>query len=160
MERLCTVGFIIVVAMGLVGMAGMALSGSKLEIAAQWVNVTPKASDGHHGYFTLTNRSPVTRRLVGVESPFYAKTVVQSGVTGRPPPILLTPGARLEFQPSGPFAQLSRPSRPTPSGASVPIVLLFDNGERVSFSAPLKKIVTKANASGARIEQHAGRRGL
>lgn len=142
MQRICTAGMIVIVVLGLAGMAGMALNGSRLEVASPWINVTPKSADGHHGYFVVTNRGAASRRLIAIESPFYADAAVRAGLIGGRAPFDLTPGGRLEFQPGGPFARLAHPVRSSPNGASVPLVLIFDKGERVSFRAPLRTIVT------------------
>lgn len=140
MERFCIAGFVAVIAMGFVGLAGMAFSGNSVEVAGQWVNTSPKVAGSHHGYFTLVNRGTKPRRLMAIESPFYGSTAVEAGYATLRQPVAIKPGGRLEFQPSGPFASFSRPIRALGKGSSIPLVLVFEDGERISVMAPLRTI--------------------
>lgn len=140
MERICTAGFLAIVAMGVAGMAGMAVRSSTVEVAGQWVNTASAAADAHHGYFTLVNRGPAARRLLRVESPFYDSATLEAGYAKLTQPVAIAPGAKIEFQPSGPFAAFKQPIRILKKGSQVPLVLVFENGERVSVRAPLKVV--------------------
>lgn len=140
MERFCIASFMAVVAMGFAGLAGMAFSGNAVEIAGQWVNTSPKAEGVHHGYFTVVNRGAKPRRLVTIVSPFYGRSGVEAGYATLRQPVVIKPGDRFEFQPSGPFASLSSPIRTLAKGSSIPLVLVFEDGERISVMAPLRVI--------------------
>lgn len=140
MERFCIAGFVAIIAMGFAGLAGMALSGNSVEIAGQWVNTSPKVAGSHHGYLTVVNRGAKPRRLMTIESPFYGSSAVEAGYATLRQPVVIKPGGRFEFQPSGPFASLSSPLRTLAKGSSIPLVLVFEDGERISVMAPLRVI--------------------
>lgn len=155
MERFCIAGFVAIVAMGFAGLAGMALSGNAVEIAGQWVNTSPKAEGVHHGYFTVVNRGAKPRRLVTIESPFYGSSGVEAGYATLRQPVVIKPGGRFEFQPSGPFASLSSPIRTLAKGSSIPLVLVFEDGERISVMAPLRVISSGSFSELSAIKQAA-----
>ncbi len=123
-----------------------------LAVSDAWVRLAPPSAPSHAGYLSLANSGPVTRSLVAVESPGYAKVELhQSRIDGDVASmapvdrIELAPGQVVHFAPGGLHLMLIGPKVPVALGSTVELTLRLGDGTTVAARAVVKRDAAAAN---------------
>ncbi|MGE3627831.1 MAG: copper chaperone PCu(A)C [Hyphomicrobiales bacterium] len=129
-----------------------------LEVRDAWIGLAPPVMKVHAGYFTVINSGGAERHLVGVESSAYGNAMlhVSREVNGvatmeHVHRVTLSPGKTVTFAPGGLHVMLMGPKQTQVEGASVPIMLVFEDGEKVPATATVRR-----SAAGAGGMDHGG----
>lgn len=125
----------------------------KIEVTDAWIPTAPPSVSVHAAYLTLNNKTHKDRQLVAVESPAYKKAelhisrVIDDVASMEHVAQLEIPaGKQVVFKPGGLHLMLMKPSSKQTEGASVPLILKFQNGEQLAFNATVK--IAKAKSGG------------
>lgn len=131
----------------LVGVCGAAAwADDDIIVRDPWVREMPPVSTVTAGYLTIENHGLSERVLVGGQSPDFAsvelhRTVESGGVASmvEQKRIPIAPGTHLEMRPGDYHIMLIGASRTLTAGDTVPILLLFANGQKLEVSATVRK---------------------
>jgi len=126
-----------------------------LVVAGPWVRFAPPIIKVHAAYFTIANHGTNSRDLVGVESPAYARADIHvsrnvDGVASMEhvAQVSVAPGKSIEFKPGGFHVMLMGAKAPLIDGATVPLVLIFADGEKLKVDAVVKKGMEMPGSAG------------
>ena len=115
-------------------------------VSDAWVRFAGPVVKVHAGYLTLANPGGKPRAVVAAESTAYEEVQLHSsrvvdGVAIMEPVkrIEVAVGGKVRFSPGGLHLMLMRPKQPVPEGGSVSVALLFENGDRLPFTATVKR---------------------
>jgi len=132
----------------LLGSAGVCAAPENVQVMDPWVREAPPFSKTLAGYLMVRNNSDHARLIVGASSPAFDgvemhKTEIRDGVANmlRQDTVELAPNSDVVFETGGYHLMLVDPAKPLRAGDSVAISLLFADGEKVQFSADVRKAV-------------------
>lgn len=122
------------------------LAGAPLIVTDAWIRFIAPGMKVHAGYFTLRNASPQLRVITAAESTSFASVELhRSRVVGGVATmelmhrIAVPAGGTVAFAPGGRHLMLTKPAGPVAEGGEVPIVLIFEDGQRFAFTASVRR---------------------
>jgi copper(I)-binding protein len=129
-----------------IALAAPAARAEGLMIMDPWVRFAPAIIKVHAAYFTISNHGTKPRDLIGVESPAYARSDmhISRNVDGvatmeHIAQVTIAPHKSITFKPGGLHVMLMDAKAPLVDGATVPLVLIFADGEKMKVDAVVKK---------------------
>lgn len=113
-------------------------------ITDAWVRPVPPGARMTAGYLRVRNPGPEVLVIVGAQSPQFGSiemhgTVLEDGMARmrHQETITVAPGETVRFEPGGLHLMLMQPAAEIPSSGDIELSLLFENGERLEFAAPV-----------------------
>lgn len=118
-----------------------------VRVGNPWLADAPAAARVRAGYLSLENVSGREQVLVGAESPLFARveihrSEVRDGVVRMSPVprLVLAAGQSAVFEPGGYHLMLLDPREALGAGASVPITLVWADGQRTDLVAQVRSV--------------------
>ena len=117
-----------------------------ITVSDPWIALPPPGAATNAGYLTIMHHSSAPCALVAAESPGYGRiqlhmSEVKDGVATMKhlDKVTLPATGTVSFAPGGMHLMLMKPKKALKEGDTVPIVLSFDNGERITVEAVVRK---------------------
>ncbi len=133
----------------------LALASSGLAVSDAWIRHVPPVMKVQAGYATVSNKGSAPQAIIGAESPDFTKielhtSRVENGVAimEAVKRIEIPQGGKVAFAPGGLHLMLHKPKEALNVGASVPISLILETGEKVAFTAQIKKDAMRGSHHG------------
>ncbi|MBX2837805.1 MAG: copper chaperone PCu(A)C [Gammaproteobacteria bacterium] len=122
-------------------------SWADIKIDNAYVPKMPPASMAYAAYLTLTNTGVEPRTLVSVISSDFDlahlhRTVMKEGKSSMKGihRLVIEAGETVSFEPGGMHVMLMKPKEPIAKQGKIPLVLTFDDGEKIEIMAAVKFI--------------------
>jgi hypothetical protein len=131
----------------LLGFTAFAASADSEEIHIQnpWVRAAPPTVKILAGYFSLTNNSEQSRKIIAVSSPVFKQIEIHRSVMHgdmahmeHQKELAIPPHAVVTFEPGELHLMLMDANKPLHIGDTVPMTLRFQNGKKVEFDATVR----------------------
>ena len=126
-------------------LAGAEHANSTITVSDGWIREAPPGAMALAGYLTLENAGSVDRALVDVRSEVFAaielhRTVLEGGIARmRAQDAIPVPAhGNTVLRPGDYHLMLMHPRAPLRAGDSVPLILVFDNGEELSVTVQVR----------------------
>lgn len=118
-----------------------------VKVEQAYIPKLPPTANNVAAYFKVTNEGNKPRVLLGVESiafamAHYHHTKVKEGVASMESmhKLIIPAGESIIFEPGGMHVMLMKPKDALATKMEIPLVLLFEDGERLSVSAIVRAI--------------------
>lgn len=132
-----------------------ALAGGGVTVTDAWIRHVPPVMKVQAGYATVSNNGSTPQAIVGAESALFEKielhmSRVENGVAimEAVKRIEVPVGGKVAFAPGGLHLMLHKPKQALNIGASVPISLILETGEKVAIAAMVKKSAARGSHHG------------